>query len=212
MPGVVANPVSAKLGDGIQQANNLYGVQGEQLKADLHGRWWNAGVRKSVYTFNVTAVTVPMVASALVSVFTLYNPPGSGVLAEIVRTDIGTVVVPTVVNTMGWYFSTATLTAAGTFTTKAVALSTYFSGRVGDTPSGGVVPYTAYTHSGTPVRCDLVATLAGTTSPALLQLFKNHEGTLILPPGIAMSFATSTAAQTASAIDLGVTWAEWPFI
>jgi hypothetical protein len=212
MPGVVTNPVAAKLGDGLMQANNVFGVQGEQLKADLHGKWYNAAVRKSVFMFNVTAVTVPVVGSGLVSVFTLYNPPSSGVLAEIIRTDIGTVVVPTVVNTFGWYFSTAALTAAGTFTTKAVALSTFFSGRVGDTPSAGVVPYTAYTHSGTPVRCDIVATLAGTTSPAMLQLFKNHEGTLILPPGIAMSFATSTAAETASALDLGVTWAEWPFI
>ncbi len=212
MPGVVSNPVAAKLGDGVQQANNLYGVQGEQLKADLHGKWWNAAVRKSVFTFNVTAKTVPVIAATLVSVFTLYNPPGSGVNAEIIRTDVGTVVVPTVVNTLGWYFSTPTLTAAGTFSTAATALTNYFSARIGDTPAGNVVPYTAYTHSGTPVRCDIVCTFPAITAPGLWQPFKSHEGTFILPPGIAMSLAMSTAADTASALDLGVTWAEWPFI
>ncbi len=209
MSGIVLNPVAANLGDGTQQANNVYGKQGEQLKADLHGKWFVANARKSLFSFNVTNVTVPVVAASLVSVFTLYNPPSSGVNAEIILTELGTDSATEVVNTMGWYFSTPALTALGTFTTKAAALTNYFSGRVGDTPNGGVVPYTAYTHSGTPVRIDMVASFGGTTAPGVWQPYKTHDGALILPPGVAMSLAASTGAF--AGLDVGVKWAEWPF-
>lgn len=209
MSGVVLNPVAANLGDGTQQLNNVYGKQGEQLKADLHGKWYNANARKSVFSFTVANVTVPTIASGLVSVFTLYNPPSSGVSAEIITTEMGLETATEVVNTMGWYFSTAALTALGTFTTPAVALTNYFSGRVGDTPNGGVKPYTAYTHSGTPVRIDMAATITATAVTAVVYPVKAHDGGLILPPGIAMSFATSTGAY--AGVDITVRWAEWPF-
>lgn len=210
MPGLVLNPASALLGDGTQAANNVFGKQGEQLNADLHGKWFNGNSRKSLFAARATGLTVPVIAASLVSVFTLYNPPGSGVMAEIVRTEIGQVLAATVVDDVNWYSSSAVLTAAGTFTTPGVAGTNYFSGRVGDTPNGQVKFFSAYTHSGTPVWADYVATYGATTDSAT-QLVKWHEGTLLLPPGIAMSLAMSTTISTASGLSMAATWVEWPF-
>lgn len=211
MPGLILNPVSALLGDGVAQANNVFGRQGEQLNADLHGKWFNSNSRKGLFVARVTGVTIPVIAATLVSVFTLWNPPGSGVMAEIVQTFVGQVLATTVVDDLNWYSSSATLTAAGTFTTPGVAGTNYFSGRVQDNPNGQVKPFSAYTHSGTPVWADYVATFGAVTDASAFQLIKNHEGSLLLPPGIAISLAMSTAASTASGLSVGASWCEWPF-
>lgn len=212
MAGQVLSPVSANYSDGVTQTNAVIGKQGEALAADIHGQFYNAAVRGKVFKFNRTAVTVPVVASGLVSVFTLHNPPGSGVLAEIITTEVGQVLATTVVDTLAWYASSVSLTALGTFTTAAVIGTTVLGGRVGDTPSPGVVPYTAYTHSGTPVRQEMVLSFGAVTDAVVFPaVVKNHNGVTILPPGVAMSLAMSTAAGTATGLDLGVTWAEWPY-
>lgn len=211
MPGLVLSPTSALLGDGTNQANNVFGKQGEQLGADLHGKWFNANMRKGMFKFTVSAVTIPVVAASLVSVFTLYNPPGSGVLAEIIYTQVGQVNATTVVDDRNWYFSTAVLTAAGTFTTPAVGGTNYFTGRVGDTPNGQVKPFSAYTHSGTPVKCDAVSTIGAVTDAGAFSVVKWHEGTLLLPPGIAISLANSTAVDGGAFSSIDCAWAEWPF-
>ena len=209
MSGVVLNPVAANLADGVQQASNVFGRQGEQLKGDLHGKWFVANARKSVFVFTKSGFTQVATGSGPVSLFTLYNPPSSGVMAEIISTEVNAVSATTVVNVLGWYFSTAALTALGTFTTPAVAGTNYFSGRAGDTPNGGVVPYISFTHSGTPVRLDVVASFAAITNTSIQSAVKWHEGTLLLPPGIAMSLLASTASFTNA--DLAVKWAEYPF-
>ena len=207
----VYNQMSANIADGSQVANNLSGRQGEQLNANIHGDWYNANMRKGLYTFNVTAVTVPVIASAMASVFSLWNPTSSGTIAEIVSIQSAQVLATTVVDTLGVYFSSGSKALAGTFTTPAVAGTNYFSSRIGDTPNGQVVPYTAYTHSGTPVRCDIVSDYGATTDAGFWIAEKQYNGRLILPPGVVISLAMSTAAGTASGTDLQVTWAEWPF-
>lgn len=212
MASLVASPVAANYADGTTPASPLAGKQGEALAADIHGKYFAAAVRGKVFKFNRTAVTVPVIAATLGSVFSLYNPPGSGVVAEVIHTEVGQVLSTTVVDTLAWYFSNATLTALATFTTLAVANSTLFSGRAGDTPSNGVLAYSAVTHSGTPVRADMVASFGATSDAVVMPAIqKIHEGTLLLPPGIVMSLAMSTAAGTGSGLDLGVCWAEWPY-
>lgn len=212
MTGIVYNPNSANLADGILPANDLVGKQGEKLSADLHGKYFNAAMRRNIFKFNRTAVTVPVVAATLVSVFSLYNPPGSGVVAEIVSTEIGQVLATTVVDTLGWYFSSGSNATGATFTTPAVANVDFLSGRVGDVPAAQCVPYRAVTHVGTPVRIDMVAAFGAVTDAVVLpSLAKSHDGALIVPPGVLISLAMSTAAGTASGLDLGLTWAEWPF-
>lgn len=210
--GQVITPAGSNFGDGTTQAQGLIGKQGETLAADIHGQFYNMAVRGKVGKFNRTAVTIPVVANNLVSVFGLYNPAGSGVIAEIIQTEIAQVLATTVVDALGWYFSTAALSLLATFTTPAVANTNFFSGRVGDAPGLGVIPHNAVTHSGTPVRVDVVFSFGAVTDAVVFGgVAKNHNGTLLLPPGILMSLAMSTAAGTASGLDPGVVWAEFPY-
>jgi hypothetical protein len=201
--GYVRNP-AAQLFSGENQLGQT--VHGAVQTAEVHGRWFEANYRGKVFAFLVTAVTVPAIASGLVSVFTLYNPPGSGVVAELIETSIGQVLATTVVDTFGWYSSSATLTAAGTFTTKGTARS----GSVQSAVANAVLPSSAYTHSGTPLREDIIGSHGATTNANSSMIDKVYNGELILPPGIAMSVAASTAAGTASGLDVQAKWAEWP--
>lgn len=212
MANTVYNPNTSNVSDGSVPANDLVGKQGEKIVADLHGKWYNAANRKNVFKFSAAAaVTVPVgSASNLVSVFTLYNPASSGVMGEIITTELGHSNATTVVNVIAWYFSPAALSALGTFTTPGVANTNYFSARVGENPAGQIVPYSAYTHSGTPVRVDMVATFGAVTDATVWNAaVKTHDGALLLPPGVAISLGTSTATETNCHV--GVTWAEWPF-
>ncbi len=202
---IVKNVTAAVLG--VSAETQLAALAHGQLAvAAVHGDFFEANYRGKAFTFNVTAVTVPVVASGLVSVFTLYNPPGSNVVAEITRTTIGQVLATTVVDAAGWYSSSAALTGLGTFTTLAQARSK----RVQDPAANAVKPYSAYTHSGTPLREDIIGSFGATTDPSLSLPDKQYNGALILPPGIAMSVAMSTAAGTSSGLDVQADWVEWP--
>lgn len=202
--GIVRNPTAATIAPNTEAQLPL-GEHGQVQTSDIHGKWFEANYRGRLFTFNVTAVTVPVVASGLVSVFTLYNPPGSGVVGEIVSTQLGQVLATTVVDTVAWYSSSVALTGLGTFTTIAQARSS----QAQNPAANAIKPYSAYTHSGTPIREDLIMAFGATTDAGLAFVEKQHDGRLLLPQGVAMSIAMSTAAGTASGLDIQATWAEW---
>lgn len=205
LKGVVRSTVSATYGVANEQQLAL-AAHGQLTVSDVHGKWFEVNYRGKLFTALVTAVTVPVIASGLVSVFTLYNPPGSGVIGEIVSTQIGQVLATTVVDAVGWYSSSAALTALGTFTTLGVPRSCNVQGSA----ANAIKFYSAYTHSGTPLREDIVVSFGATTDAGLLLLEKQHDGRLLLPEGVAMSLAMSTAAGTTSGLDAQAVWAEWP--
>ncbi len=202
--GIVRNPTAATVSVGTESQLPLTAHAAMQT-ADIHGKWFEANYRGKLFSYNVTAVTVPVVASGVVSVFTLYNPPNSGVLGEMVSTQLGQVLATTVVDTIGWYSSSAALTALGTFTTIAQARSA----QVQNPAANAIKPYSAYTHSGTPLREDIITAFGAVTDASFEFLEKMHDGRLILPPGIAMSVCMSTAAGFTSGLDIQATWAEW---
>ncbi len=202
---IVRNIVSTLWGTGSEvQIAAL--AHGQLAVANVHGDYFEANFRSKVFSANVTAVQLPLVGSGMVSVFTLYNPPGSGVIGEVIRATLGQVLVTTVVDAVGWYSSTATATAAGTFTTLGVARSA----RVQDPASNSVKFYSAYTHNGTPTREDIIGSFGGITDAGLTLPDKQYNGTLLLPEGIAMSVGVSTATSFTAGLDVQATWAEWP--
>jgi len=202
--GIVRNPTAATVSVGTESQLPLTGHAALQT-SDIHGKWFEANYRGKLFSANVTAVTIPVIASGLVSVFTLYNPPGSGVIGEIVSNQIGQVIAATVVDTVGWYSSTPAATAAGTFTT----LGTTRSGQVQGAPANAIKFYSAYTHSLTPSREDIIMAFGATTDAPGILYEKLHDGRLLLPSGVAMSVAMSTAAGTTSGLDIQATWVEW---
>lgn len=203
--GIVRNILAAAYGVATEVQLPL-SAHGQVSVADVHGKYFEGNYRGGMFGANVTAVTVPVVASGLVSVFTLYNPPGSGVVGELVDTDVGQVLATTVVDAIGWYSSSAALTALGTFTTLGVARSC----RIQDPVANRIKFYSAYTHSGTPIREDIIGSFGATTDAGLALPQKVYDGRLILPEGIAMSVAMSTAAGTATGLDVSARWIEWP--
>jgi hypothetical protein len=203
--GIVRNPAAATMAISTEAQLPLT-EHGAVQTADVHGKWFEANYRGKLFTANVTAVTIPVIASGLVSVFTLWNPPSSGVVGEIVSTQIGQVIAATVVDVVAWYSSTPAATAAGTFTT----LGTTRSCQVQGAPANAIKFYSAYTHSLTPSREDIIASFGATTNTTASAIEKLHDGRLLLPAGVAMSVAMSTAAGTTSGLDIQATWAEWP--
>ena len=201
---VLVNPPAATSNPDGAEIFAIGGKQGDAIVSELHGKHFTANYRGKLFVASAAAVTVPVIASGLVSVFTLYNPPGSGVNMELVETSLINVLATTVVDGTGWYFSTAVLTAAGTFTTAGTTQPLNVG--AGFTPAGKF--YSAYTHSGTPVLVDIIGGYGAATASSAVTKF--YDGRLILPPGIAMSVAMSTNASTGSGITLSAVWQESP--
>ena len=199
------NPVGIKAQDGSNQTPVL-GQQTEQLVSEIHGKWFVAAQRGNLFMANVTAVTIPVIASTLVSVFSLYNPVGSGIVMELVDIDFGQVLATTVVDAVGLYYSAGTAAAAGTFTTKG----TIQSALVGSGLVGKGLFYSAYTHSGTPVRQRILQSFGATTDAGLSLNTKELDGKVLIPEGCVVSLAMTTAASTSSGLDVSASWAEWP--
>ncbi len=185
--------------------NTIGGYSGIALGSQVYGTYYIGNNNRYSYGFNVTGVTIPVIASTLVSVFSLWNPVASNVNVELVDTDIGMVLATTVVDTAGWYFSAGADALAGTFTTAG----TPYSNAPGTTVANKAIPYSAYTHSGTPARVDIIGGYGATTNPGGA-ISKQYNGRLIVPPGTVISLAMSTAAGTASGNGLSMRWTEWP--
>lgn len=164
--------------------------------------------RGKVFHAAVSAVTIPVVAGNLISVFGIYNPPGSGVDVELIECEVTQAVATTVVDEFGIYADTAAaLSALATFTTQ---LTTVTNRRVMDPAANLARVYSAVTHSGTPRRVaglgqDGAVTNAGTSSRS-----KPFQGGLIIPPGILCSVAASVAAGAGSGLNVDMAWAEIP--
>lgn len=207
MQGQINNPFTTSMPDGSDSDATL-GRNGEQLVSEIHGKFFTACARGALFTFNVAAVTIPVVAATLVSVFSLYNPVGSGKLLELVDLDVSTVLATTVVDTVGLYVSSPVLAAKGTFTTAGTVLS----GIIGSTAAGVGIPYSAYTHSGTPTLYKIVGGYGAVTETSVNQIHYDFDGKVCIAPGAIVSVAMSTAAGTASGNDIGITWIETPIV
>ena len=157
--GNVTDPTQTSQSDGGAPPFTS-GRQGDLLTSELHGKHYVANYRGKLFEANVANVIVPVVAATLVSVFTLYNPPTSGVNMELTSALVANVAATTVVNAVGWYYSSATLTAKGSFATAGTVQSSI----VGASPANKGQFYTAFTHSGTPVLCDVIGGYGATTN------------------------------------------------
>lgn len=178
------------------------GRQGDQLVTEIHGKHYVANYRGKLFEANVSGVVLPVAAATLVLVFALYNPSNSGINMELVDVTVSNSVALTVVQQVGWYFSTAVLSSKATFTTAG----TVNSGMVGASPPNKGQFYSALTHSGTPALIDVVG--AWTAATAVAPLVKFYDGRLILPPGVAMSIAGAGAVQTG--VNCEARWMEYP--
>lgn len=204
--GYVLNPATTNVPDG-QNVPPTYGKQEETLVADIHGVQYSAAMRKSLFTFNVTAVSLLVVGSA--SVFSLYNPPNSNTVLELVDFDCG-LLGADVINILGLYWQGPPTSGSSTFTTPAVFGTNVFGGAPGKGQPQGIA-YTAFTHSATPVLIDILADFNTATGVVAGPIHYEFKGRRVLFPGDVVSVQASSTVFTASKTDLSLSWAEWTY-
>lgn len=170
------------------------------------GQFFDIANSGNLYKASVSGVTVPVIASGLVSVFTLNNPVSSTVNLVPVFFEVGIVLATTVVNAVNLYgqFGLGSTTAALASVTAGTAVQCKFNAAAANVGQF----LTAATHTGTPTRIETLATFGATSAAIAAPILKYMHGSLILPPGSAVSVAMSTGASTASGLALGVCWAE----
>lgn len=179
---------------------------GSQVIVD---RYSELALRGKVFIATRAAVTIPVNASNLVSVFSLLNPANSGVFLDVFEVSAHAVLATVVVDALGVYFQSGSLAAAATLTTRDT--TDVQNARLGEGAANVGQLYSALTHSGTPILAGLVGGWGAVTDGGDNEVFRAFNGKLLLPPGGIVSLAMTTAASTASGITAEVKWAEIPY-
>lgn len=170
-------------------------------------RYAELAARGKVFHFAAAAVTLPVNANNLVSLFGIYNPPGSGVMMELIEAEAHLVVATSVVNALGLYSLDSQ--SGATFTTQA---NTVRSSRLSEGVSSAVRAYSAVTYSGTPLLQDIIGGWGAVTDGGATPIRKLWDGKIQVPPNNLISLAMTTAAATASSFTGLLRWAEVPYL
>jgi len=167
----------------------------------------------------IAGVALPVMAATLTSKFTLWNPAGSGVVAEPIVFGMGITSVTTVVNGIGFAvlynvsqlstgLPTGPIFAAGAAQTNAAV------GNGGVSVSGKATPkcglYTTLVLTNAAVFGPVVMVMGGFGAVTDGSLAPNpyfFNGSVVLPPDSLLTFVTNIAAETAETYSLQ--WAEW---
>jgi hypothetical protein len=186
------------------------GITGGQRVLDAHGRYFDSVMRGNTYVCaNQSGVTTQAGLSATTPALTLYNPVGSGVYAEIVFAGCFASVAFAAAAAV-WLAANTNLSAAAVTGTAGSVRNALLGAAVGNK----VACYTAATLPAAPVAVAALGvglTGAITTLPALPTLGRFFDGALILYPGAALSFQTSTASG-ASGFFGEFAWEEIPLL
>lgn len=194
---------------GRSQSNNAADKTvrvGDDGSLVLIDRYAELAARGKVFHFSVAAVTLPVNASNLVSLFGVYNPPGSGVMMELIEAEAHYVVATTVVNALGLYGLPDQL--AATFTTQGVIRSS----RLSEGVSSSCRAYSSVTYSGTPLLADIIGGWGAVTDGGATPIRKQWNGKVQVPPNNLISLAMTTAAATGSGFTGLLRWAEVPYL
>lgn len=200
---VVSSALQTVLPVGQQFASGFRG--GEVLVTESRGKYAFQCQSGKLWHAYATGLTIPVIAAQMVSVFSLYNPIGSGVNLELVELEFGNVNATTVVNTIGiGYEANLTLTPVIANMTAGTA----YSGLLGDSTAKVGQFFTAWTHVGTPLRIGPVITYGAVTNANANRIGVDFDGKIIMPPGSVVSACTSTATETNAAAH--ISWLEVP--
>lgn len=179
--------------------------QGAQV---LTEKYAELATRGKVFHFSRAAITLPVNVTTLVSLMGLYNPAGSGVMAELVELEAHAVVATTVVDGLGVYWSNGTNASGATFTTAGTA----YNSRIGEGAAPTCTVWNSVTHVGTPVLADLAGGWGAVSDGGATAVRKQWNGKLQVPPGTLVAVAMTTAAATASGVTALLRWAEVPYV
>lgn len=199
--GSVLNPSPVSYSDG-NTYNILQGRQGEQIVTELHGKYYVQAQRGNLFigATPIAGVAVP-ISSSTSPTPCLWNPAGSGVNAVLVSYYIGYSGGTGVVGALGYY----AVTGAG----SAIGTAAPFSAFAATTPTNALIGL----GNSSKMKWSSTGTCTLTTAGTLIRGFgmgqsapvsagtsiwglyvDNFDGTMIVPPGVAI-YPAATAAS-----------------
>jgi hypothetical protein len=217
--GIVQNPAITTINDGNQALVGV-GRNGGLLTTPVRGSFGEMTHRKATFWIYATSagIAVPINTTTSGSTFGLYNPPGSGVYAEIIDLEWTQLAAgPATINQVG--FSVVNTV------TNAISAITSCPGpiRAGGNPgnfSGGASACTGFSAAtfasaltvaanwgipGFSFALSYQPTATYNTGP----FHKLFHGKFVVPPGWAITLTASTAWAANTAVP-GMSWAEYP--
>jgi hypothetical protein len=179
------------------------GRQGEILASEVHGQLFAAARSNNQYLAATAAagVTIP-ISSTTAPTFTLFNPVGSGVVAELIQLNIGITNATTVVSPLLLGYISALAVAPTSTTTRAVT-----SSLIGGAVANASLFFTAGTLAAAATTFVTIGSVSA-TSGAFPNFNVDLRGGLVLLPG-SLVHVCGTAAQT-SAAAISLWFNEWP--
>jgi len=203
---------SASISAGTQSVAR-YGNMGDQIVSELHGRYYEAAYRKSLFSGATQAVIATATSAGLGTSLTglpvLYNPIGNAY--NLVLTKVGysfLIAQPTAASIIGIATGFNATTAVSGTLTSVTPKNRFVNGPA---PTG-LMYFSAAITLPTAATLDTVLGYVGTgaitTNTNVPSLF-DIEGGIILPPGGYVHLYTS-AASAASSLLASFTWEEVP--
>lgn len=203
-----------RYGDGMPVADIRISQQGDQLVSQLHARWYEAAVRRTVFFSHSAARAISLPATAMVGNI-IWNPPDSGVNLSMVAwagmVHVTSASLVGVVLAAGYQTTNPTgITVANASGSTLLSLS----GAANDTfVKGKALAYAIATMLIAPVPVWLLhhntAAIATTGEDSMQGEF---NGALIVPPGGYVCVAAQGAAGAAASYTSSLMWAEVPVL
>ena len=175
------------------------GNMGDMIASELHGRYYEAAYRQSVFSLSLaTAATITAYIGATggTPALATYNPVGSGKNLVVLQAGVANLVTPTGAGTAPWglwYGLTALPTGQNTVPTNNSTLTTSGSialGWVNAVTTSSTALTRVY-----PLAFYYWATAAGAFG---MPSFVDIAGSVIIPPGGMVALGCGTALTTAS--------------
>lgn len=210
------NPYGSTLADGVGLSVNSAGRSSEALTADVHGQFYNMAVRGVLFfgTTVTAGTTIPVMATNLVSTFTLLNPAGSGKNLVLYKYALAHTTATTVVGDVSLYYQIGVggATTALASLTALVAKNCLLGGGLASVANlysaATMTGALGTTGSGNIAKGPTLATFGAVTTTNNQPVEYRFDGGLILPPGTVVTTA-GNAAQTA-AMNQTFWWSELP--
>ena len=206
--GPVATTTSISAG---LQAPARAGQLGDTIVSELHGRYYETTYRRNSFlATNPAAVTTSVGIIASAAAYTglvLYNPVGNSNNLVVNKVGATFPVAPTAAITFG--LTTLGVVSAVATTTAANVRNLYLGGAAPTALSYSVATITYSTAATLAQIFGTVGTTASITGINLAPSLFDLEGSLVIPPGYAVSMYTSTASG-ASGFQGTFQWEEVP--
>jgi hypothetical protein len=188
---------STSLSDGTSNIDMRMGRMGEQIVSELHGRYYEAAYRRSVFSGgNAVGVVTSVGVTATYTGLCLTNPLANTVNLVLLKCGYAfSVVQPTAALVIG-LMTTYHASTAVTQTTPITPVNNYIG--IGSAPTGllasSVACATAFTLRAILGSLGTAALTVPVTQPPA---FFDLEGSIILPPGACVAFFTNVISGAA---------------